>query len=118
MTDRTTRVLVVGRSARALTETVSMLRARGIAANATNQFDRVLEDYDARDLDLVLFGGQVPPPLREHLEAEMLRRHPDVQLRSGLGGMAPLRCSPPRWRSSSAARRPASSTTPRPASCA
>ncbi|MFI2296630.1 hypothetical protein [Isoptericola sp. NPDC019571] len=90
MTDRTTRVLVVGRSARALTETVSMLRARGIAANATNQFDRVLEDYDARDLDLVLFGGQVPPPLREHLEAEMLRRHPDVQLRSGLGGMAPL----------------------------
>lgn len=90
MTDRTMRVLVVGRSARALTETVAMLRARGIAANATNQFDRVLDDYDARDLDLVLFGGQVPPAQRERLEAEMLRRHPEVRLRSGLGGLAPL----------------------------
>ncbi|MEU2202440.1 hypothetical protein [Isoptericola sp. NPDC019482] len=90
MNSRTPRVLVVGRSAQALTETVSMLRARGIAANATNQYDRVLEDYDARDLDLVLFGGQVPAALREHLEAELLRRHPHVRLRSGLGGLAPL----------------------------
>ncbi|MFF2451761.1 hypothetical protein [Isoptericola sp. NPDC058082] len=90
MSDSTTRVLVVGRSARALTETVAMLRARGIAANATNRFDRVLEDYDSRDLDLVLFGGQVPPRQRELLEAELLRRNPDVRFHSGLGGMAPL----------------------------
>ncbi|SKC38308.1 hypothetical protein [Krasilnikoviella flava] len=90
MTDRTKRVLIVGRSTRALTETVALLRARGYAANATNQFDRVLEDYDARDLDLVLLGGQVPPPQREHLEAALLRRNPEVRLRSGLGGVARL----------------------------
>lgn len=90
MTHDTTRVLIVGRSARALRETVSMLRGLGYAANATNQFDRVLDDYDPRDVDLVVFGGRVSPPQREHLEAEMTRLHPQVRFLSGLGGVAPL----------------------------
>ncbi|MFD6177928.1 MULTISPECIES: hypothetical protein [unclassified Isoptericola] len=90
MTDRTTRVLVVGRSARALTEVVALLRAQGYPANATNQFDRVLDDYDPADVDLVIFGGFVPPALREHLEAELGRRHPGIRCVGGLGGVAPL----------------------------
>lgn len=84
------RTLIVGRSALPLTGAVEMLRARGYSVNATNQFDHVLEDYDAGDLDLVIFGGQVPHALRTHLETAIRRRNPQTQFLSGLGGLAPL----------------------------
>ncbi|MFL6059890.1 MAG: MFS transporter, partial [Marmoricola sp.] len=54
------RVLVVGRSPCVLLETVALLRERGYDANATNQFDDVLEDYDVSALDVLVFGGMVP----------------------------------------------------------
>ncbi|WP_017589696.1 hypothetical protein [Nocardiopsis ganjiahuensis] len=82
--------LIVGRSALPLTGAVEILRARGYGANATNQFDRVLDDYDATDLDLVIFGGQVPPALRTHLETAISERNPRTRFLSGLGGLAPL----------------------------
>jgi DNA-binding response OmpR family regulator len=54
------RVLVVGRSPSVLVATVDILRAKGYSADATNQFDQVLDDYDVTDLDVLVFGGMVP----------------------------------------------------------
>ena len=43
------RVLIVGRSGKVLRETVALLRERGYAANASNRFDSLLDDYDVRE---------------------------------------------------------------------
>lgn len=88
--DRANRVLIVGRSAPVLTEAVAALREKGYGANATNRFDSVPDDYDAREVDLVLFGGQVPADTRARLEAALHRRSARVRFASGLGGIVPL----------------------------
>jgi hypothetical protein len=84
------RVLIVGRSAPVLVDAVAALRSIGHPANATNQFDRLLDDYDARDIDLVVFGGQVPAERRADLESAMAERNPHIRFVNGLGGVAPL----------------------------
>ena len=90
MPERRHRVLIVGRSPAALIGAVDRLRELGYGANASNQFERLLEDYDVREVDLVLFGGMVPPPMRERLEHEVARINPSAQCASGRGGLAPL----------------------------
>ncbi|HZC51777.1 MAG TPA: hypothetical protein VE441_04680 [Mycobacterium sp.] len=85
-----TRILVVGRSPSVLVDTVDILRAKGYTANATNQFDRVVDDYDAENLDMVVFGGMVPPDTKEHLRQEIGGRNPQVTFVQGLAGMAGL----------------------------
>lgn len=84
------RVLIVGRSAPVLIDAVAALRRIGYPANATNQFDRLLDDYDARDIDLVVFGGQVPAEQRADLESAMAERNPQIRFVDGLGGVAVL----------------------------
>ena len=56
------RILVVGRSPNVLIDTLGILRGKGYSADATNQFDRVLDDYRAEDIDIVVFGGGIVPP--------------------------------------------------------
>lgn len=90
MSEQSKRVLIVGRSAAVLEETVALLRERGYGANASNQFDRLLNDYDPRELDLVIFGGMVPPERREQLRTEIRELNPQVSFLQGLGGIAPL----------------------------
>ncbi|WP_377273449.1 hypothetical protein [Peterkaempfera sp. SMS 1(5)a] len=82
------RVLIVGRSPSVLVDAVEMLRARGYSADATNQFDRVLEDYDVNDLDVLVFGGMVPPDTKQHLRNEVAERNPRVTFVQGLAGIA------------------------------
>lgn len=84
------RVLIVGRSAQVLLDAVDMLRDRGYAANASNQFDRLLDDYELGNVGLVLFGGMVPPETKERLQAQISALNPGVRFRQGLGGIAPL----------------------------
>ncbi len=67
-----------------------MLRDRGYGANASNQFDRLLNDYDMSEVDLVIFGGMVPPDTKEQLRAEIRELNPRVRFMQGLGGIAPL----------------------------
>jgi len=86
--DRPERVLIVGRSPSVLLDAVGMLRARGYSADATNQFDRVLEDYDVNDLDVLVFGGMVPPDTKQHLRDEITERNPRVTFVQGLAGIA------------------------------
>src|SRR5689334_24718096 len=52
------RVLLVGRSPAVLADTVRLLHDRGFTVEATNRFDDVLAEFDVRQLDLVVFGGQ------------------------------------------------------------
>lgn len=82
------RVLVVGRSPSALTAIVEIIRAKGHRANATNQFAQVLDDYDAAETDVLVFGGMVPPETKQQLREEFVRANPDVSVVQGLVGIA------------------------------
>ncbi len=82
------RVLIVGRSPSVLVATVDMLRAKGFMADATNQFDRVLADYDISGLDVLVFGGMVPADTKRYLRAEISQHNPDVIFVQGLAGIA------------------------------
>jgi hypothetical protein len=84
------RILVVGRSPSVLLETVDILRGKGYAANATNQFDDVLDDYDPIGIDIVVFGGMVPAETKQYLREEFSARNPDVIFVQGLAGIAGL----------------------------
>jgi NAD(P)-dependent dehydrogenase (short-subunit alcohol dehydrogenase family) len=82
------RVLVVGRSPGVLVAAVELLRAKGYSADATNQFDRVLDDYDVTDLDVLVFGGMVPADTKQKLGQDISERNPHVTFLQGLIGIA------------------------------
>jgi hypothetical protein len=84
------RILVVGRSPSVLVDTVEILRSKGYSAEATNQFDHVLDDYDAQDIDIVVFGGMVPANTKQYLRQEFAERNADVTFVQGLAGIAGL----------------------------
>lgn len=84
------RILVVGRSPSVLVDTVEILRSKGYSADATNQFDRVLDDYDAQDIDIVVFGGMVPASTKQYLRQEIGERNAHVTFVQGLAGIAGL----------------------------
>jgi CheY-like chemotaxis protein len=84
------RILVVGRSPSVLVDTVEILRSKGYSADATNQFDRVLDDYDAQAIDVVVFGGMVPADTKQHLRQEIGERNAHVTFVQGLAGIAGL----------------------------
>ena len=84
------RILVVGRSPSVLAGTVEILRSKGYSADATNQFDRVLDDYDAQNIDIIVFGGMVPAGTKQHLRQEIGERNAHVTFVQGLAGIAGL----------------------------
>jgi hypothetical protein len=83
-------VLVVGRSEKVLRETVDLLRQTGRAAGATNDFDDALAAFDVPSVDLVVFGGMVPPETKETLRADIARRNPAITFIQGLAGIPGL----------------------------
>ncbi|WP_040802448.1 hypothetical protein [Nocardia concava] len=89
-TPRAERVLIVGRSPSVLLEAVEILRGRGYDANATNQFDDVLDDYDVTAIDVLTFGGMVPADTKQYLREEVTKLNPAVTVVQGLAGMAGL----------------------------
>lgn len=86
-TPESARVLVVGRSPSVLLAAVQMLRDKGYRADVSNQFDRVLDDYDVTDLDILVFGGMIPPDTKQHLSEEATRRNSGITLVQGLAGI-------------------------------
>ena len=88
--NRPARVLVIGRSETVLSEAVTILREKGYAAGATNEFDRTLDLFDAGQLDLVVFGGMVPPDTKEHLREQISARNPAVAFVQGFAGIPGL----------------------------
>lgn len=65
------RVLIIGRSENVLSETVQILRLLGYAAGASNDFADVMDLFDMTAVDLVVFGGMVPPDTKEHLRQQI-----------------------------------------------
>jgi len=84
------RILVIGRSPTVLSELVTILRDGGYAAGATNEFERTLDLFDVRRLDLVVFGGKVPADTREHLRDRISTRNPAVAFVQGHAGIPGL----------------------------
>jgi hypothetical protein len=84
------RILVVGRSPNVILDAVDILRGKGFLAEATNQFDAVLTDYDTANIDVVVFGGMVPPHTKQHLREEISKANDGVTFVQGLAGIAGL----------------------------
>ena len=87
---RTQRILIVGRSPRVILEAADILRSRGFHTDATNQFDEVLTEYDTTNLDVIVFGGMVPPEARQYLKNEISKVNDHVTFVQGLAGIPGL----------------------------
>jgi hypothetical protein len=88
--NRPARILVIGRSENVLSELVTILQENGHAAGATNDFDRTLDLFDAKQLDLVVFGGMVPPDTKDHLQEQITTQNPAVTFVQGFAGIPGL----------------------------
>jgi hypothetical protein len=84
------RVLVVGRSPSVLLAAAGILRAKGYSADVSNQYEKVLDDYDVTALDVLVFGGMVPADTKERLRREISALNPGVTFVQGLAGMPGL----------------------------
>ncbi len=84
------RVLIIGRSPGVLASTVALLRGRGYTADATTEFDHVVDRYDPATVDVVVFGGMVPPDTRQRLREQFACQHPDTIFVQGFAGIPGL----------------------------
>jgi hypothetical protein len=83
-------VLILGRSQLVLDEAVAGLRELGYTAQATNDFGDITGRFDVRQVDLVVFGGQVPAQRKDELTSEISAIHPPVIFVQGLAGIPGL----------------------------
>src|SRR6266536_1612215 len=83
-------VLLIGKSQLVLDDALAGLRDLGYKAEGTNDFADVMARFDAREIDLVVFGGQVPPDLKVELREEISAANPRVIFVQGLAGIAGL----------------------------
>ena len=84
------RILVIGRSPGVILDAAGILRSKGYRADATNQFDEVLTEYDTANIDVVVFGGMVPPAAKQHLTEQISKVNGHVAFVQGLAGIAGL----------------------------
>ena len=83
-------VLLMGKSQLVLDQAVAGLRDLGYQAEATNDFADIAGPFDARKLDLIVFGGQVPPDRKAELTEEIAAINPHVIFVQGLAGIPGL----------------------------
>jgi hypothetical protein len=83
-------VLLLGKSQLVLDEAVAGLRNLGYRAEGTNDFADVTARFDTREIDLVVFGGQVPPDRKAELREEIGAINPQVVFVQGLAGIPGL----------------------------
>jgi hypothetical protein len=83
-------VLLIGKSQLVLDESVAGLRDLGYKAEATNDFTDITGRFDVKELDLVVFGGQVPPDRKAELREEIGAINPRVIFVQGLAGIPGL----------------------------
>jgi hypothetical protein len=89
-TDTDPKVLVIGRSQAVLKATVELLRDRGYAAQATNNFEAITDQADPRTLELVVFGGQVAPARKAEMREQISEVNHAVEFVQGLSGIPSL----------------------------
>ena len=84
------RILIIGRSPGVILDAAGILRGKGFHADATNQFDEVLTQYDTANIDVVVFGGMVPPHAKQYLTEQISKVNVHVAFVQGLAGIAGL----------------------------
>jgi hypothetical protein len=84
------RVLLIGKSQLVLDESVARLRELDYRADATNEFSDITARFDVNAIDLVVFGGQVPPDRKAELREEIGSINPNVIFVQGLAGIPGL----------------------------
>jgi hypothetical protein len=83
-------VLVIGRSQVVLDQAVARLGELGYKAEATNDVSAITGRFDPKQIDVVVFGGQVPPDRKAALAEEISASNPKVILVQGLAGIPGL----------------------------
>ena len=83
-------VLLIGKSQLVLDESVAGLRDLGYKAEATNDFTDITGRFAVKEVDLVVFGGQVPPDRKTELREEIGATNPRVIFVQGLAGIPGL----------------------------
>jgi hypothetical protein len=83
-------VLLIGKSQRVLDESVTGLRDLGYNAEATNDFTDITPRFDVQKIDLVVFGGQVPPDRKAELREEIGAINTQIIFVQGLSGIPGL----------------------------
>jgi hypothetical protein len=90
-TDNTDRsVLLLGRSQLVIDDAVAGLRDLGYTAQATNDFADITDRYDIEHIDMVVFGGQVPPAREAELKQQIATINPQGIFVQGLAGIPGL----------------------------
>jgi hypothetical protein len=84
------RALLIGKSQLVLDESVAGLRGLGYKAEATNDFADITGRFDVKEIDLVVFGGQVPADRKAELREEISTINPGVIFVQGLAGIPGL----------------------------
>jgi hypothetical protein len=80
MTEQSTnRVLVLGRKSEISEDVMQQLVAHGVSARSSIDAEHAADQFDARDFDLISFGGGVVGPLNERLRLEFTRQNSQVQ---------------------------------------
>ena len=74
------RILVIGRSPEVLEIVIQDLAEVGVDVQGSTEAERAAERFDARDFDLIAFGGGLIGPLSERLGQHFQRRNPQVRL--------------------------------------
>jgi hypothetical protein len=73
------RVLVLGRLPEVLQDVMQQLDARGVSARGSIDAEHAADQFDAKDFDLISFGGGVVGPLNERLRLEFTQQNSQVQ---------------------------------------
>src|SRR5215216_7710233 len=82
--------LLIGKSQRVLDDAVAGLRDLGYKSHGTNDFSDITGRFDVANIDLVVFGGQVPPDRKAELREEIGAINPGVIFVQGLAGIPGL----------------------------
>ena len=83
-------VLLIGKSQLVLDESVAGLRDLGYKAEGTNNFTDITGRFDIKEIDLVVFGGQVSTDRKAELREEIAAINPGVVFVQGLAGIPGL----------------------------
>jgi hypothetical protein len=100
-------VLLIGKSQLVLDESVAGLRDLGHEADATSDFADITGRFDVKAIDLVVFGGQVPPERKTELQEEIGAINAGVIYVQGLAGIPGLIVNRCRARSPRTSKTPA-----------
>jgi N-hydroxyarylamine O-acetyltransferase len=73
------RILVLGRLPQVLQGVMQQLAARGMSARGSIDAEHAADQFDAKEFDLISFGGGIVGPLNERLRLEFARQNSQVQ---------------------------------------